>query len=888
MNKLLPRLTRLFFAILFTHFSTIAYGTHIVGGELELQHIQGDRYQLGLILYFDNISGLPGARDPNATVFIFRKSDDELVNQFTLPRVSNARVPYTSPDCAVGSLSTDRLYYRSTVRLREISYNDPEGYYIVYERCCRNGSIQNIFDPGGAGQAFYLEFPAVVKDTQPFINSSPQLFPPLSDYACVNQPFQFNFGGTDLDGDSLVYSLATPLNGHSSRNQPVPDFPQSAPYEPIQFLDGYSIASMIPGKPPLQIDAKTGFLEVTAAETGLFVFSVRCEEYRDGEKIGEVVRDFQMLVLDCPSANSPTVFAEDKDGLRVQVTDTLIYEPGRIDNCLKLFVTDPDSLNTIRTSIIPIGFQENDFTIVGERNRIMSGADTLVYDFCLDECPMIVNETYEVLVLVEDNTCSLPLKDTMSVFIRVDEPNNPPDIFSEDLVLQEDTECYYAELKTDEEITFTVTGTDPDGDPVKLYAIGEGFDLKAEGMEFTADSALAEVTSTFTWEAVCENLLPNTDERIFDLKFIVGDIGVCGIKDTDTICVQLKLINDPPPNTSPELSTDKFSQVGEAKVFYDTIRIGEEYTLNLQSFDIDGDSIRLEGEAIEQSFSDLNIFFGNVSGFGLVSSRFFWKPTCSQIPEVENGATSATFEFKFVTKDYKPCSKILQDSLTLFLVVLYEPTARDAPNISIEGAEFNEEGNYFEATVTAGDDLILDINGEDEERDLLNMFVNAVGFDAGSIGMDFRNTAGLSPVSSTLTWPTSCASFNDSTGNEYKVQVIVENIQSCGVAAADTIELKINLVDTKREAIEQFPNAFSPDGNGVNDFFEVLLLPADLCTDSFEFIEVTNRWGDVVFFDEKRDFRWAGDNHPEGTYYYFIKYTNTSYKGLINLLRVTE
>ena len=66
-----------------------------------------------------------------------------------------------------------------------------------------------------AGQTFYLEFPPVVKDGQPFINSSPRLFPPLNDYACPRKPYYVDFAGVDDDGDSLVYSLVTPLSTHS-------------------------------------------------------------------------------------------------------------------------------------------------------------------------------------------------------------------------------------------------------------------------------------------------------------------------------------------------------------------------------------------------------------------------------------------------------------------------------------------------------------------------------------------------------------------------------------------------------------------------------------------------------------------------------------------------
>ena len=54
---------------------------------------------------------------------------------------------------------------------------------------------------------------------------------------------------------------------------------------------------MVPGNPALSISSE-GFITVTPTEAGFTVFSVKAEEFRDGVKIGESRRDFQMLVVD--------------------------------------------------------------------------------------------------------------------------------------------------------------------------------------------------------------------------------------------------------------------------------------------------------------------------------------------------------------------------------------------------------------------------------------------------------------------------------------------------------------------------------------------------------------------------------------------------------------
>lgn len=44
-----------------------AHATHIVGGEMDVQYLSGDSYQLTLNLYFDAINGSPAALDTELT-----------------------------------------------------------------------------------------------------------------------------------------------------------------------------------------------------------------------------------------------------------------------------------------------------------------------------------------------------------------------------------------------------------------------------------------------------------------------------------------------------------------------------------------------------------------------------------------------------------------------------------------------------------------------------------------------------------------------------------------------------------------------------------------------------------------------------------------------------
>src|SRR5687768_10988810 len=155
--------------------------SHIVGGEFEIIHISGNTYRVNLILYFDKINGSPGARDNNIVAAIYRKRDNQLMQHVSFGSPSETNVSYTQPECSSGQIRTSKLVYTSHISLPDTRYDDPQGYYIVWERCCRNYTITNIYSENpevsgrAAGQTFYLEFPPVVKNGQPFVNSSPRL-----------------------------------------------------------------------------------------------------------------------------------------------------------------------------------------------------------------------------------------------------------------------------------------------------------------------------------------------------------------------------------------------------------------------------------------------------------------------------------------------------------------------------------------------------------------------------------------------------------------------------------------------------------------------------------------------------------------------------------------
>lgn len=282
---------------------------HIVGGDLNMAYLGKPGYfRVTLNQYWDeaSIAQNPGTvYETSVTIFVFSLRTRQFVEKFVLTQTDKQPLTYRNQACVQSTgLRTSEVHYNADIQFSPSRYTDSQGYYMVWERCCRNGSITNIATPGQVGQVFYLEFPAMQQNGVDFIDSSPAFTLPNGEYICINKPFTFAFGATDADGDQLAYQLVTPWAGYTSTKQIVGDGLSHPFYPTVTWLSGYSDQAMIPGSAPLKINAQTGQLSVTANQQGLFVFAVEVTEYRNGVAIGKVRREFQLFVTDC-SSNVP-------------------------------------------------------------------------------------------------------------------------------------------------------------------------------------------------------------------------------------------------------------------------------------------------------------------------------------------------------------------------------------------------------------------------------------------------------------------------------------------------------------------------------------------------------------------------------------------------------
>lgn len=290
----------LFSFLVFLSFSFPSFAAHIIGNDITVQRLSANNYQVTVNFFRDcagagaNFPGLGG--EPAMYIGVYDKVTNIQQQVITMGAPTITLLP-EGDACYPSSVCVQQGVYVGTATIP----NNPNGYYFSWLRCCRNVGIVNVSSPNTQGSVFYAEIPdpAIVNST-PTFNTVPQA---TQGYMCATYTNYVDFSATDTDGDVLVYSLETPLtySGAINPNQFPTDI-NPAPYSTIPWQLGYSATDPF-GPSSTTLGSSTGLLTVTPPNLGIYVLTVKVEEWRGGIKIGEIRRDFQFEVLTCQRLN---------------------------------------------------------------------------------------------------------------------------------------------------------------------------------------------------------------------------------------------------------------------------------------------------------------------------------------------------------------------------------------------------------------------------------------------------------------------------------------------------------------------------------------------------------------------------------------------------------
>ena len=252
------------------------FATHLKGGEIQVSSVVGKplTYEFTVTLYGDNTS--MGIRAWTDQEVVYICTGDGM-------SISAPRINGKGEDIGNGII---RGIYKV-----KYTYASLAVYYKVSVAVPLRGS--NIVNLSSVlPDAFYIE----TLFNPSIINSTPFLSNNLANAnAKAKQKFVFNSKAVDSDGDSLAYRLTVVRSGEMSNCS-----------QGGRFAEGFKQPNEIRKEGIFKVDARTGDLVWNApTEVGIYSCAFVVEEWRNGVKISETVRDMEINVKDGDGTVTP-------------------------------------------------------------------------------------------------------------------------------------------------------------------------------------------------------------------------------------------------------------------------------------------------------------------------------------------------------------------------------------------------------------------------------------------------------------------------------------------------------------------------------------------------------------------------------------------------------
>ncbi len=431
-------------------FPNTATSSHVNGGDITVTHISNYDFLIRLNVYSDTSVSAILANTQQVNFYERGSGTTPPLNvgSFSLNRLFDSLIQPRTPGCQNTVIPLARHYYEALVTLNPTVYNDPSGYLVVWQYCCRNGNILNIQSSGSEGQTIMTLIPPIADGIgNPIVNSSPELKLPISEYVCTQQLFKMEFGGTDPDGDSLAYAMYTIKDDGAFSGGLVQGV--HAPYaDPLTMIGGvtwastYSASDAIHGAsgPPdpaydrLRVNPNTGMLTVRPRIPGIHGFGLWIKEFRDlggngtMDLIGSTYRDFLLPVIhNCPIPDildKPIGF--DYLGNTHQSGDTFYIpgNPAQRDITFKVWDKDYDPLDPVghvaTFYVAGRNFPDRYISLDPAQYVFSSAFDTVDVKVTFEPCARSGSAPYDFRFITQKGHCPVPYHDSLAYFAIVD------------------------------------------------------------------------------------------------------------------------------------------------------------------------------------------------------------------------------------------------------------------------------------------------------------------------------------------------------------------------------------------------------------------------------------------------------------------------------------
>lgn len=310
---------------------------HLKGGWIQYEYLgdgtaaNSSRYRITVRQYLDCNSNA-GQRDPRVFLGIFNGATNALIQTIPITLSGTDNPDKTTYDPCLSS--KPKVCYLIDRYTTDIDLpNIPEGYSMSVQRCCRIPNIANVGAISSTiGVSYTNTIPGIINGNSYAQNSSPVFAQKDTAIVCFNSPFTFDFGATDIDGDSLSYAFCTGVTGGSTGaggQQPNP--PSNPPYAGVPYQPPFN--GNFPMSSSVTINPITGLISgIAPSIAGEYIVAVCASEFRNGVKIGETRKEIHIQVADCSLSAAdlkPTYITCDGFTLSFQNES-----PGQVNNYL--------------------------------------------------------------------------------------------------------------------------------------------------------------------------------------------------------------------------------------------------------------------------------------------------------------------------------------------------------------------------------------------------------------------------------------------------------------------------------------------------------------------------------------------------------------------------
>lgn len=859
------------FLLLFSTILTLsAWSTHNRAGEITYRWLGNTTYEFTVTTYTK--TSAPADRNYLPVLW------DDGSGPDSIPRVSE--------DTSVGNDIKKNVY------IKEHTFPGTGTYDVCFSDPNRNSDIINISNsvlvPFGITTKLIISL-ANAPNTSVVLDN-----PPIQD-GCIYQPWIFNPAAFDADGDSLSYSL---VNNQGIGCMPLDDaaygFPDEFPSGPDNNLS---------------INSSTGTITwISPQIQGEYNIAILIKEWRNGNLVGQVLRDMQITIYYCDNL-PPDISA---------VQDTCI----QVDQLLQFDVTatdpDPEDNLTLHAFGGPLLFSNSPATF----NQV--SAEPVVSSFeWMPACNAVRKAPYQVVFEANDNSEPVELIDISTANITVVAPA-PENLTAEALPsgIQLNWDQSFCSSATGYKIYRRIDeyGFEPDTCETGVPAYTGYVEIEElDGLENTSyldqDEVLFGRKTCYMVIAVFPDDAESyaSEEVCAEIKFVIPLITKVSIGETDESGrdtlnwvgpVELDTIVYPGPYSYRIFRGEGFTNVEE--VVFET---NEEDELNelpqelitepLNTIDtahVYRVELYSDGEPAGRSNAASNIFLSLTPNDNEMDLN--WQSTNAWINfryDIFRLDEGGEFEFLNSTTEttYTDTALVNNSNYCYYIVAYGSYFAVQQNDTLINYSQINCSSPY-DRTAPCPPALSM----EDNCRDL---FVEMQWTNPNEECADTDDVMQYNIYFS----PTEGGEMQlletiEGNGELNWIEYFENSIAGCyAVTALDSLNLHPDGVERRNESVfsnpicidncpqYEIPNVITPNGDGKNDY----LLP--FVIHSIESVEFTmyNRWGGVVFETTEKDLRWNGINQEtgemviDGTYFYTCKVYSIRLSGLepINL-----